>query len=191
MKVQSIALALATVLSTAAAQSMTGLPDCAKTCATGAIPSKCNMIDVECICGTKTFITDISCCVAKKCSASDQKAALEFAQEICSGAGVTDLPSSATCENSTSTTAAATTSTTTTTNSQTSDESTSTKSSTETETGSTATSTTASGTASETTASTQTASASASATHTGGAAVILGKDMGVLAGVAAGVAFFM
>ncbi|PKY04027.1 hypothetical protein P168DRAFT_290157 [Aspergillus campestris IBT 28561] len=105
MKLHHISLALVGFLGTAAAQGMNGLPDCAKECATGSIPDTCSMIDIKCICSTKSFLTDISCCVATKCSEDKQKETIEFAHKICSGAGVNDLPQSASCasESSTST----------------------------------------------------------------------------------------
>ncbi|KAK6376594.1 hypothetical protein LTS17_007189 [Exophiala oligosperma] len=57
-----------------------------------------------CICTTKSFITDISCCIYKSCDASDQQAALAYAHSICDPVGgSTLLPASAGCAaNSTS-----------------------------------------------------------------------------------------
>ncbi|RAL09464.1 CFEM domain-containing protein [Aspergillus homomorphus CBS 101889] len=100
MKFYNTAIAFLSALASVVAQGMDSLPPCARECATGAIPKTCQLIDVGCICGTKSFISDMSCCVAKSCSPEDEKAALAFAVQLCSGAGVTGLPSSASCANS-------------------------------------------------------------------------------------------
>ncbi|RAK98359.1 CFEM domain-containing protein [Aspergillus ibericus CBS 121593] len=97
MKLYHLTVALLAGLNLAAAQGMESLPACARDCATGAIPKSCSAIDVGCICSNTSFITSISCCVATACSDQDQNSAITFAQQICSGAGVTDLPQSAGC----------------------------------------------------------------------------------------------
>ncbi|PYH29724.1 CFEM domain-containing protein [Aspergillus neoniger CBS 115656] len=97
MKLYHVSLALFAGLGLVAGQGMDSLPPCARDCATGSIPKTCKAIDVNCICSDKSFITGISCCVASTCSAEDQTSALNFAQQICGGAGVTDLPQSASC----------------------------------------------------------------------------------------------
>ncbi|RJE26569.1 CFEM domain protein [Aspergillus sclerotialis] len=97
MKLHYFPLVVAPLLGTAAAQSFSEIPSCARTCATGSIPSSCNSIDVSCICSNDSFITDISCCVAKSCSKEDQDKTLNYAKQICAGAGVHDLPKSASC----------------------------------------------------------------------------------------------
>ncbi|PYI09017.1 hypothetical protein BO78DRAFT_48657 [Aspergillus sclerotiicarbonarius CBS 121057] len=97
MKLYHLPVAFLAGLSLVAAQGMESLPACARDCATGAIPKSCSAIDVGCICSNTSFITSISCCVATACSEQDQKSAITFAQQICSGAGVTDLPQSAGC----------------------------------------------------------------------------------------------
>ncbi|PWY76379.1 hypothetical protein BO94DRAFT_538240 [Aspergillus sclerotioniger CBS 115572] len=105
MKPYHLAVALLAGLSLVAAQGMGSLPACARDCATGAIPKSCSAIDVSCICSNASFITSISCCVATACSEQDQKSAITFAQQICSGAGVTDLPQNAGCTSGSTTTA--------------------------------------------------------------------------------------
>ncbi|OJJ59327.1 hypothetical protein ASPSYDRAFT_88255 [Aspergillus sydowii CBS 593.65] len=173
MKIQSLALAFAACLSSAAAQGMSGLPSCAQNCATDAIPSECSLIDVNCICKTKSFIDDMACCVGKSCDSKDQDAALEFANGICGGAGITDLPQSATCAGGSTTT------------------------STESTPSGTATTSTSSEDASETSSSaSQSATPSPSETPadpeaTDGAVLLQGKGVGVLAGIVAGVAFVL
>ncbi|KAG2419896.1 hypothetical protein HFD88_004693 [Aspergillus terreus] len=178
MKLHYSALALAVYLGTAAAQGMDGLPACARDCATNSIPKECNLIDVGCICGNASFITSISC------------SAIDFANQICRTGGVTNLPQAASCTDGAQSTATETSGA----SSATSNASTASKS-TDTASGVSATTTgatTATGTATGTTTSqtgtgSSTSSASPSAT-TGAAAVLLGKDTGILAGV--GAAFF-
>ncbi|KAL4808547.1 hypothetical protein BDV18DRAFT_101382 [Aspergillus unguis] len=218
MKLQSLALTLAACLSSVTAQGMADLPACAQDCATGAIPSECGLIDVECICATTAFIEDMSCCVAQSCEPKDQDTAIEFAHGICAGAGITDLPSAATCAGDSATTATntdaeTTTSdgdgtTTTTTTAEPSETPTSTTEGDETTTG------TSNGTATETDTETSTGSSTESETQTstdsstqtetpsptdsstdaegtGGAMLLRGKDVGVIAGIVAGVVFVM
>ncbi|KAL2828683.1 hypothetical protein BDW59DRAFT_159481 [Aspergillus cavernicola] len=184
MKLQFLALALVACLSSAAAQGMPGLPACAQDCATGAIPDACGLIDVECICAERTFIDDMACCVGKSCQPEDQDAALEFANGICGGAGITDLPQSATCRgDSTSTTTATDT---------TSDEATTTTSSGSSPSEAATTTTDGELSSSETITETPTSSETAAGPEqTDGAALLLGKEVSLLAGIAAGVAFLM
>ncbi|KAK1759168.1 hypothetical protein QBC47DRAFT_371192 [Echria macrotheca] len=97
MKVTSIlaSLALATF---AAAQSPT-LPSCAQDCANPYLTNgigNCGT-DPKCICGNGDFIVGISCCLANKCPVSDQSAAVNFASQFCSAAGVTTLPTTVSC----------------------------------------------------------------------------------------------
>ncbi|OQE25357.1 hypothetical protein PENSTE_c006G10118 [Penicillium steckii] len=102
MKFTQITLTLTALLTAAAAQGLGDLPDCARSCATDAIPSNCG-IDVECICTAKSFIADISCCIADKCSKDDQETTLKVAKSICARGGVTDIPSAVTCSTGAST----------------------------------------------------------------------------------------
>ncbi|KAB8241011.1 hypothetical protein BDV35DRAFT_91188 [Aspergillus flavus] len=190
MKLYYISVILMTCLSTALAQGMDGLPDCAKDCATGSIPKQCQTIDVACICGDKSFINSISCCVANKCSKDQQDAVLEFASQLCSGAGVNDLPKSASCaEGGSSATETS------------SDSSVSSKSTTAKSTATDEPATTTSGssdssaspTASKSDSNTKTSSTSASSptTSTGGAALVQGKDTSLLAAIGAAILAFL
>ncbi|KAL2864588.1 CFEM domain-containing protein [Aspergillus lucknowensis] len=180
MKLHSLALALAACLSSAAAQGMAGLPSCAQECATGAIPKECSLIDVECICKTKSFVADMACCVSKSCEAGDQDAALDFANGICGGAGVSDLPQTATCASDSTTTTTASEP------SETAATTTSTDSATGTETSAETPTETSSETSSESPSETPT-----DPETTDSAAVLRGKELGLLAGIAAGAAFLM
>ncbi|KAE8414940.1 hypothetical protein BDV36DRAFT_298567 [Aspergillus pseudocaelatus] len=187
MKLYYISVILMTCLSTVIAQGMDGLPDCAKDCATGSIPKQCQTIDVACICGDKSFINSISCCVANKCSKDQQDAVLKFASQLCSGAGVNDLPKSASCaEGSSSATETS------------SDSSASSKSTTakSTATNESATTTGSSGSsaspiASKSGSNTKTSSTSSPTTSTGGAALVQGKDTSLLAAIGAAVFAFL
>ncbi|KAL4990545.1 hypothetical protein BDW68DRAFT_175011 [Aspergillus falconensis] len=212
MKSHFLALTLAACLSSIVAQSLPGLPACAQDCANGAIPSKCSPVDVECICATRSFIYDMACCVGKSCDGNDQKkltiivhqAALDFANGICGGAGVSDLPQSATCASDATTTTATATTTGTTTEATTSDGETTTTTAVSTEAVTTTTesdetsSETSTETATSTSADTSTqtstpteAETPVSPEETDGAMLLRGKNVGVLAGIVAGVAFML
>ncbi|KAK1138891.1 hypothetical protein N8T08_001680 [Aspergillus melleus] len=190
MKLQFVSLALAACLSTAAAQGLDSLPSCAKDCATDAIPDHCGMIDVGCICSDKSFLTSISCCVSKKCSEDDQKTVIQFANQICSGAGVKDLPKSASCANGASSATESSSDTSTGSPSST----TTGKSSDASTTGASKASGTSDAASSETESSsgtstgTSTSTAQSAATSTGAAALVQGKDTNLVA--AAGAALF-
>ncbi|KAL4821618.1 hypothetical protein BDW67DRAFT_149120 [Aspergillus spinulosporus] len=193
MKSHLLALILAVCLSSVIAQSLPGLPDCAQDCANGAIPSKCSPVDVECICATRSFIDDMACCVGKSCNADDQKTALDFANGICGGAGVSDLPQSATCAGDATTTTANATVTT-----SESKTTTTTATSTETDTSTTESDQTSTEAASSTLADTSTQTSTPTETETPAnnedtdeATPLRGKSVGVLAGIVAGVAFVL
>ncbi|KAL3434757.1 hypothetical protein BDV09DRAFT_87375 [Aspergillus tetrazonus] len=194
MKSHLLALILAVCLSSVIAQSLPGLPDCAQGCANGAIPSKCSPVDVECICATRSFIDDMACCVGKSCNVDDQKTALDFANGICGGAGVSDLPQSATCASDATSATATASSTVTNTETTTSDGMTTTTTAvTSTESDQTSTeaaSSTSANTSTQTSTSTETETP-ASSEDTDGATPLRGKSVGVLAGIVAGVAFVL
>ncbi|KAJ5670272.1 uncharacterized protein N7477_005635 [Penicillium maclennaniae] len=198
MKLTQITLALAALLSTTAAQGLGDLPDCAKSCATNSIPANCG-IDVACICKSDTFLSDIACCVAGKCSQSDQETTLQVAKKICAAGGVTGLPSAVVCSSSSTgstTTATATnkTATSTTLSGSMTSTSTSTSGSTMTEASTKATAATTTTTTTTTGSSSSAASAASSAAATTGAAIIgQAKDSSLLAaaGVAAAFAMFV
>ncbi|KAJ5774595.1 hypothetical protein N7457_009491 [Penicillium paradoxum] len=97
----AVSVALAALLTTAAAQGLGDLPDCSKECATGAIPESCG-IDFKCICEAKSFLSDVTCCVAEKCSKADQETTIKVAKSICARGGVTNLPSEVVCSSSSS-----------------------------------------------------------------------------------------
>ncbi|KNG87267.1 putative CFEM domain protein [Aspergillus nomiae NRRL 13137] len=177
MKLYYISVILTTCLSTVFAQGMDGLPDCAKDCATGSIPKQCQTIDVACICGDKSFINSISCCVANKCSKDQQDAVLKFAGQLCSGAGVNNLPTSASCaEGSSSATETS------------SDSSASSKPTTSGSSDSSASPTASKSDSNTKTSSTSTTSPTAS---TGGAGLVQSKDTSLLAAIGAAVFAFL
>ncbi|KAK2072389.1 hypothetical protein P8C59_006746 [Phyllachora maydis] len=96
MQLTSTLLSLALVGS--AVSQFQGLPSCATDCAdkylAGGI-GDCGT-DPKCICASKDFIADISCCVADTCNKSDQAQAIQFAQQICNANGVS-VPTTAVC----------------------------------------------------------------------------------------------
>ncbi|KAJ5487885.1 hypothetical protein N7530_002185 [Penicillium desertorum] len=172
----TITFALAALLSTAAAQGLGDLPDCSKTCATGSIPEKCG-IDFKCICEAKSFLDDVACCIADKCSKTDQETTIKVAKSICARGGVTDLPTEVVCSSKSESSSGTSTS-----DSSSSTE-TGNKSSTETSGATTVTGTNASASASS-----SASSASAAATSTGVAA-LTHKDSSLVAAAGAAAAF--
>ncbi|KAJ6186978.1 hypothetical protein N7519_001886 [Penicillium mononematosum] len=172
----TITFALAALLSTAAAQGLGDLPDCSKTCATGSIPDNCG-IDFKCICEAKSFLDDVACCIADKCSEADQETTIKVAKSICARGGVTDLPSEVVCSSKSGSSSGTSTS-----DSSSSTE-TGNKSSTETSDATTVTGTNASASASS-----SASSASAAATSTGVAA-LTHKDSSLVAAAGAAAAF--
>ncbi|GES64562.1 putative CFEM domain protein [Aspergillus terreus] len=152
MKLHYSALALAVYLGTTAAQSMDGLPACARECATDSIPKTCTAID--------------------------------FANQICRTGGVTNLPQAASCTGGAQSTATETSGASSTTSNASKSTDTASGVSTTTTGASTATGTATGTTTSQSGTGSPTSSASPSAT-TGAAAVLLGKDTGILAGVGA------
>ncbi|OQE82014.1 hypothetical protein PENNAL_c0038G03287 [Penicillium nalgiovense] len=164
----TITFVLAALLSTAAAQGLGDLPDCSKTCATGSIPDNCG-IDFKCICKAKSFLDDVACCIADKCSKDDQETTIKVAKSICARGGVTDLPTKVVCSSKSGSSSGTSTS-----DSPSSTE-TGNKSSTETSGATTVTGTSAS-------------SASAAATSTGVAA-LTHKDSSLVAAAGAAAAF--
>ncbi|KAF4760414.1 hypothetical protein N7455_002975 [Penicillium solitum] len=173
----TITFALAALLGTAAAQGLGDLPDCSKSCATGSIPQSCG-IDFKCICESKSFLADVACCIADKCSKADQDTTIKVAKSICARGGVTDLPTEVVCSSSKSSSSSGTS-----TSSSSNSTETGTKSGTE-----TSDSTTVTGTKASTTASNSASSASAAATSTG-VAPLTHKDSSLVAAAGAAAAF--
>ncbi|KAL9125823.1 MAG: hypothetical protein Q9217_005031 [Psora testacea] len=97
-------LAFAALVSAQAGSSFGSLPKCAKPCAAN-LPTNCNL-DVRCICADSSFISGISCCVAKACSPSDVQKTLEVATQLCDTVNV-EVPSAvpSTCAAASGTTA--------------------------------------------------------------------------------------
>ncbi|CAI7614969.1 unnamed protein product [Penicillium glandicola] len=197
-----VTFTLAALLTTAAAQGLGDLPDCSKTCATGAIPQSCG-IDFKCVCESKSFLADVACCIADKCSKADQDtehvqwadmlffttATIKVAKSICARGGVTDLPSEVVCSSSQSSSSSGTS-----TSASSNSTETGTKSSTEasaatkTEDSTTLTGTNASTTTSNSASSATTSSVSSAATSTGVAA-LSHKDSSLVAAAGAAAAF--
>ncbi|KAI5466011.1 hypothetical protein BGZ63DRAFT_375080 [Mariannaea sp. PMI_226] len=102
MKASILSLVLVTGL--VAAQS-DKIPSCATSCiskyTTGDGIAGCGQLDIKCICSNKDFLSGIACCLKDKCDASGQEAAVKYAKQICSSAGVT-VPDQVTCNQDTS-----------------------------------------------------------------------------------------
>ncbi|KDN64871.1 putative CFEM domain-containing protein [Colletotrichum sublineola] len=94
----SVAVAIA-LAGLAAAQ--TDLPTCAQSCVTqftsGNAIAGCSNLDVKCICSNDNFLNGIACCLAGACPEADQKTAVKYAQNICTGAGVS-VPDQVVCK---------------------------------------------------------------------------------------------
>ncbi|QIX00435.1 hypothetical protein AMS68_005952 [Peltaster fructicola] len=93
-KIASIAFLATTVLADS-------LPTCAQSCVTNY--NGCSQFDVACICGSSAWIQGLACCVSKVCSADDQQATINYANTICAGVGITNLPQTASCASGAST----------------------------------------------------------------------------------------
>merc|ERR1712070_471377 len=63
----------------------------------------CNQLDITCICSDSELISGLACCVSKECDTADQDKTIQFAQNLCGGEGVDNLPTSATCASTAST----------------------------------------------------------------------------------------
>lgn len=87
--VVSVWIALAGV-PLARGQNLANLPPCAASCATGGLSATgCNLLDVACICKSSAFIDSLVPCIKTNCNAADQQTTIQFAQNLCAGAGVT------------------------------------------------------------------------------------------------------
>ncbi|POR36532.1 Uncharacterized protein TPAR_03248, partial [Tolypocladium paradoxum] len=94
------ALVMALAASLVAAQSLDGIPDCAKDCVTkfvtGTSIAGCKVADIACICGNKDFLNNIACCLAGVCSQSDQDKTVQYATQLCNASGV-QVPNKVVC----------------------------------------------------------------------------------------------
>jgi hypothetical protein len=80
---------------------------------TGDLIAGCKQGDIACICSNKDFLDGIACCLVDDCDDASQKAAVDFARGLCTGAGV-QVPNEIICKEggSSSTSAAPSSSTT-------------------------------------------------------------------------------
>ncbi|KAI7159090.1 hypothetical protein KC349_g4413 [Hortaea werneckii] len=85
---------------------ISNLPSCAYGCVTNL--GGCNQLDITCICSDTELISGLACCVSKECDPEDQDKTIQFAQNLCGGEGVDNLPTSATCASTASSTASST-----------------------------------------------------------------------------------
>ncbi|EMC91475.1 hypothetical protein BAUCODRAFT_135071 [Baudoinia panamericana UAMH 10762] len=125
-------LLLSALASVAFSASIPGLPACAGSCV-GTSFGSCSTLDVKCICSDSSLLSGLACCVSTSCNAADQNgtrstttplppqpshpiptnapsaATINFANSLCQGYGVTNLPQSATCASTSSGAAASST----------------------------------------------------------------------------------
>ncbi|KAK0909286.1 hypothetical protein LTR02_004416 [Friedmanniomyces endolithicus] len=112
-----IPVLLAALASVAVSVSIPGLPACAGNCVTSF--GNCAQLAVGCICSDTTLLANLACCVGSNCDAADQNkatrfgkldrgvietlanmcntATITFADALCAGQSVTNLPMAATC----------------------------------------------------------------------------------------------
>jgi len=85
------------LLTFASSQSLSGLPQCAESCAISAVGSTgCAVTNATCICEATSFLQGVDSCIQTACSAADIQATLQFAQKYCLSGGVTiTLPTQA------------------------------------------------------------------------------------------------
>ncbi|KAK1823152.1 hypothetical protein LTR12_002455 [Friedmanniomyces endolithicus] len=91
----SIPVLLAALASVAVSVSIPGLPACAGNCVTSF--GNCAQLAVGCICSDTTLLANLACCVGSNCNAEDQNTTITFADALCAGQSVTNLPMAATC----------------------------------------------------------------------------------------------
>ncbi|KAB8302637.1 hypothetical protein EYC80_006005 [Monilinia laxa] len=100
MKTNFIAFTITTVLA-GLTSAQNGLPTCAQSCVTqytsGSQIAGCANLDIACICSNDSFLSGIACCLAAACEAADEQIAVAYAQNLCKTSGVTDLPSMVSC----------------------------------------------------------------------------------------------
>ncbi|ORY00005.1 hypothetical protein BCR34DRAFT_117052 [Clohesyomyces aquaticus] len=90
----SVLAVLAAVSSVAVAQ-LTALPKCAQDCFGGNLGG-CKDGDFKCVCSNSDLIASLSCCVAQKCSPTEQESTIKLAVGLCAAYQVT-VPTSASC----------------------------------------------------------------------------------------------
>ncbi|CAM1506852.1 Fc.00g064930.m01.CDS01 [Cosmosporella sp. VM-42] len=102
---KSAIFSIALLAGLVAAQS-NSVPSCAAPClneyTSGNNIAGCKNGAVKCICENDDFLDGIACCLDQRCDEKGKAAAVKFAQQICSTAGVT-VPDEVVCKNTTST----------------------------------------------------------------------------------------
>ncbi|KAK1071206.1 hypothetical protein LTR74_003587 [Friedmanniomyces endolithicus] len=90
-----IPVLVAALASVVVSVSIPGLPACAGNCVTSF--GNCAQLAVACICSDTTLLANLACCVGSNCDAADQNTTITFADALCAGQSVTNLPMAATC----------------------------------------------------------------------------------------------
>ncbi|KAH0613998.1 uncharacterized protein H6S33_005884 [Morchella sextelata] len=100
-------LAIAGLVASVSAQSLSDLPSCALTClTTGLAATSCSITDFKCACSNTAFVSGSATCIQGSCPEADQQKALSAAGALCSAAGVT-IPTTFPASGSTPATSAA------------------------------------------------------------------------------------
>lgn len=72
---------------------LSGLPQCAQDCLGDSTAEKaqggCSAIDIKCLCSNTQYINVLACCLDTKCSADDQKKAVDFNSGLCKRVNIT------------------------------------------------------------------------------------------------------
>ena len=72
---------------------LSGLPRCAQDCLGDSASEKaqggCSAIDIKCLCSNTQYINVLACCLDTKCSADDQKKAVDFNSGLCKRVNIT------------------------------------------------------------------------------------------------------
>ncbi|GAB7345399.1 hypothetical protein MBLNU457_3740t1 [Dothideomycetes sp. NU457] len=91
-----ILVSILALAAAASAANIPGLPSCAGSCVSTDFGG-CGSLNVTCICSNGPLIANLACCVSKVCDQADQDSTIKFADALCQGNGVTNLPTAATC----------------------------------------------------------------------------------------------
>lgn len=62
----------------------------------------CKQLEIKCVCANKDFLDGVACCLEDACDQAGKDAAVQFAQQICSTAGV-DVPDKVVCKKTSTT----------------------------------------------------------------------------------------
>ncbi|KAI5851215.1 hypothetical protein DFP73DRAFT_144558, partial [Morchella snyderi] len=99
--------AIAGLVASVSAQSLSDLPSCALSClTTGLAATDCSITDFKCACSNTAFVSGSATCIQDACPEADRQKALAAAGALCASAGVT-IPTTFPASGSTPATSAA------------------------------------------------------------------------------------